>query len=635
MSSDEATLEFSEAGNWPLAEATQIQEAQNLATLVESDKQKHKFWMKQPGLRNLNYAIGTLYMSAAANGYDSSVVGGLLTLDIFRNIFGIANFFPLRVFIMTTALPLGALLTLMPGAWMGDRLGRHPVLMIGSTLMAVGAIAQGCTKGVGPFIITRLIIGMGLGFNQTSAPTLAVEIAHPRQRDVVGIFYNVFWYLGSVISAIATFVATKYQADSDWGWRVPCFVQAIFPIIQLASYSFIPESPRYLFAVKEDEKAEHMIRKYHKCTGHPEDIELIEAEIRTIKETLRSEEFAMVQQRNSEKLELDSYEFQGKAAPPQFREFFSCQANMHRLFICIAVGIMIQFAGNGVISWYLYPTLNTLEFRNQTQAAGFNIGLQAWNLAWATVGAIISTRLGRRMLWLATTVGMMVPLLAMAIIMSQVSKKSKTGVPTPVEGYSAMVSVLMFWAIYDVAYTPLQVGYVQEILPYRLRSTGVALNWTAVMAFGICQQFTTPLGFLHLKWGYFLLHIGFLAIFAAVIIGLFAETRDITINMSQYLFDKQHKNLIDDHLEKVAEKRSREKAEKEAKERRKRLAKKRNKRRGQAGAPVQRDEEATRPPETRANSHGAEPEEYTYTSDGLEGWGYGFGYPYTGQGHIY
>lgn len=42
----------------------------------------HKQWTKDVGLRRLNLGVGLMFTSAAANGYDGSLMNGLLALPL-------------------------------------------------------------------------------------------------------------------------------------------------------------------------------------------------------------------------------------------------------------------------------------------------------------------------------------------------------------------------------------------------------------------------------------------------------------------------------------------------------------------------------------------------------------------------
>ncbi|KAF3163059.1 hypothetical protein EYR41_003391 [Orbilia oligospora] len=577
-----------------------------------------KPWWKEPGLRKLNLTIGTLYLSAVGNGYCSSVIGGLLNIDSFRSLAKVSDHFAMRTFLLITHLPIGAICSLLLAASFSDKHGRRAALLVGSGIMIAAALMQGlvCTNYT-CVSITRVTLGAGIGVCQVAAPTLALEIAIPRHRDFVGIYYNAFWYLGSVISAIVTYAAARYRMDSIWGWRVPCVLQGLFPFLQLlfAIYPGIPESPRYLCSVLKNHEALRVVARYHgededfvdsevppdrwykriwkglfstsKQVGREEREEpntreegaegrqgetfrrremsadklAVLQEIESIKAVLLSEEYHARLERGDEDLgELAHYEYQGMQEQKfKYREIFKSSKNLKRFFIAVFVGAMIQWAGNGVVGWYLYPTFNSLGFRNQTEAAIINIGLQVWNLIWATVGAFMSLWIRRRTLWITTTFGMMIPIAGIAGVLSQASSVSgSTGEQTRIQGLCLMVFVFLYWAIYDVSYTPLQVGYVVEVLPYRWRSIGLAVNWCSVMVFGTFQQFIAAVGIKSMTWRYYLVNIGVLGFFLIVIWFFFPETQDIPLEMVQFIFDKEHQEAIQKARVKGAKKRKAE-----------------------------------------------------------------------------
>lgn len=48
----------------------------------------HPSWIRDPGLRKLNIGIATMFASAAANGYDGSLINGLLAIPICESCLG-------------------------------------------------------------------------------------------------------------------------------------------------------------------------------------------------------------------------------------------------------------------------------------------------------------------------------------------------------------------------------------------------------------------------------------------------------------------------------------------------------------------------------------------------------------------
>lgn len=48
------------------------------------DNNTNKKWTRDAGLRKLNIGIGFMFASAAANGYDGSLINGLLAIQMCR-----------------------------------------------------------------------------------------------------------------------------------------------------------------------------------------------------------------------------------------------------------------------------------------------------------------------------------------------------------------------------------------------------------------------------------------------------------------------------------------------------------------------------------------------------------------------
>ena len=109
---------------------------------------------------------------------------------------------------------------------------------------------------------TKMMLGVGLGFAQTSAPPLTTEIAHPRHRSNVTNMFQAIYYWGAIVSAVAT-LGTLYLGNS-WAWRAPVLLQAFFPLLQILGLLMIPESPRWLVAQGRREEALEMLAKRRK-----------------------------------------------------------------------------------------------------------------------------------------------------------------------------------------------------------------------------------------------------------------------------------------------------------------------------------------------------------------------------------
>lgn len=202
-------------------------------------------------------------------------------------------------------------------------MGRRFTIALGSSIMIAAAIIQASTNGPWAFLGTKIMLGIGLGFAQTSAPPLTTEIAHPRHRANVTNMFQAIWFWGAILSAVVT-IGTLHMSGS-WSWRLPVLFQAFFPALQLIGLTFIPESPRWLISKNRRDEALAMLVKYH-ANGDNED-ELVLFEFKEICTVID-------QEREAEK-------------NIGFMSFFKTKGNRHRLLICVLVGFMIQWAGNG------------------------------------------------------------------------------------------------------------------------------------------------------------------------------------------------------------------------------------------------------------------------------------------------
>lgn len=103
------------------------------------------------------------------------------------------------------------------------------------------------------FVVGRIIIGFGTCLSNVSAPPLLAELLPPRSRSyILGLFFACF-YIWGLISAIINYGSQNIL--STWAWRLPSLLQSIPSLTAVGLLPFIPESPRWLVANKQEEHA--------------------------------------------------------------------------------------------------------------------------------------------------------------------------------------------------------------------------------------------------------------------------------------------------------------------------------------------------------------------------------------------
>ncbi|BEJ14451.1 hypothetical protein CspHIS471_0402180 [Cutaneotrichosporon sp. HIS471] len=464
-------------------------------------------WYKDPGLRSLAFPTMIGFASTISMGYDGSLMNGLLANKKYF-VSAIDHPDPNKLGLIVAGYTLGSIPGLFPSSWIADSYGRRIALGIGCLLIVAGGCVQALTTGGWNMFAGRFVVGMGCSFCTISGSAYTAEIAHPRNRSQVAALINTCWYIGSIIAAWTAFGAGYW--DSAWSWRLPCLIQILPPLFQVASMPFIPESPRFLVSKGRVDEAHNMLAKYH-ANGDMQD-ELILFEFQEIKEAIDAERSAV----------------QGVS----YASFLKTPGNRHRLAILIMVGFFSQWVGNGIISYYLVAILESVGMTSPAQQQGFNGGLQIWNWFLAIGGSLCVERLGRRKLWLTSAIGMFV---SFSIIMGCSAAYSDYGLTKA--GPAVMAFLFIYFGFYDIAFTGLTISYPLEILPYSLRTRGMALMTFCVMCALFFNQYVNPIALAAIQWKYYAVYIVIQAISIVCIYLYYPETKGLLLEEVAIVFD--------------------------------------------------------------------------------------------------
>ncbi|KAI0380618.1 hexose transporter [Hypomontagnella monticulosa] len=480
------------------------------AALAEVLPQTDKYWFQQRHLLKLNLLLLVPLLSSAVSGYDGSLMNGLQSLEQWKSYFGSPTGAKLGV--VNAAQSIGSVLSLPFIGNLSDRFGRKPVLLAGILLIIAATIIQSASINFPMFVIARLIVGFGGMFVVQPSPMLIAELAYPTHR---GKYTSAFWtmyYLGAILASWTTFGTQDYQ--SDWSWRIPSILQAGYPIIQLIFFYWVPESPRWLVAQDRAPEAAAILSYYHSGAvtsseeGHSP---LVTRELAEIVSTIQREK---------------------AVKNVGWGVLFSTPGNRKRTLIAVCVGAFAQWNGIGVVSYYLTLVLNTIGITDTFTQTLINGLLQIFNFGAALSAAILVDRLGRRTLFLWSGVGMLISYIVWTACSAV---NSDTG--SRPAGIVVVVCLFTFFFHYDIAYTPLLLGYPTEIFTYTMRSKGIALELMAIYLSLTVQAFVNPIGMDNIGWKYYIVFCCLLAVFLAVTWVLFPETKGHSLEEIAVIFD--------------------------------------------------------------------------------------------------
>jgi len=459
--------------------------------------------------------IGCLILGCFAqtmNGYDGSLFGGLTAnqnfLDFFHGtsdgewaalnsaMYQIGN---------VSALPfIGPLI---------DTWGRKAGMLIGAWIIVVGTIINGTTlqsHSLGQLQGGRFILGFGVNIISAAGPIYVVETAHPAWRSVITAYCNTFWFTGSILAAGA--VRGAADVGGNTSWQIPVYLQLLFPSLIALFAWFIPESPRWLFVHNKREKAVSTLTKWH---GQG------------------NENSVWVQ------LQLSEYEeyLNLNGADKRFwdyRVLFNKRSSRYRITCNIVFSIFAQWAGNGVLSYFLPAVLKTMGYTNNTTQQNINLGYACFQFAFALFGAAFVERVGRRPMFLFSMSACTIVWVGVTICTSIFDNSHKENVAAA-QGSLAMIFI--FGAVYSIGITPLQALYPVEVLSYEMRAKGMAFSGFAVGIGGMLNQFAWPIALKKIGTKTYIIFIIWDAVQTAVFYFLLPETKKRTLEELDVVFE--------------------------------------------------------------------------------------------------
>ncbi|KAL8278523.1 hypothetical protein RQP46_009015 [Phenoliferia psychrophenolica] len=483
-----------------------------IASIANIKNNTHPCWWRDAGLRKLNFFIACCYLSSALFGYDGALIGGLESIP--RWFTDLGNPDTQRLSLIISSQAIGGVAAFLVAPWLPDVVGRRWAIGLGDVILIAGAVGQTFVTTSGGYIATRFIIGFGGIVTTVGAPSLATELAHPRMFGRVASYY-----VGAILAAWLSF--GSLSISSNWSWRLPTLFQAAPAFVQLCFLPFIPESPRFLMRKGKFAEAKQIMLKYH-ANGAEQD-DLVDFQIKEITREIYAD---------------DQCDENG------WSMFFKTAGMRRRLGLIVFVGFFSQWAGNGIISYYFTPILQSVGVTNFTQTSGLYGGLAIWNGCWAIAGASQVDRFGRRVLWMISCTGMFVSYVLVTALSAAYSNTGNVKF-----GYGVIVFLFIFFAFYDIACTPLAIGYPAEILPTKARAKGLGITYLAIYVALVFNTYCNPLALEAIGWKYYIVYCVVLFVSFFVIYFQFPETRGKSLEEIAEIFDGSRDDIEEKSLD--------------------------------------------------------------------------------------
>lgn len=314
----------------------------------------------------------------------------------------------------------------------------------------------------------------------------------------------------------------SFKIDNTWAWRLPSLLQGLPSFLQLLLIPFAPESPRWLVSQHREQEALQTLAYYH-ASGDAQD-PLVTFEFDEIKAAIELDRQHHLEQPKD------------TPAPSRYKAatspLFATPGNRKRMTIILALAFFSQWSGNGLVSYYLKKVFEAIGITDPSTQLRINGLLQLWNLLWALSASVLVDKAGRRPLFLASAIGMLVAFaLQTACMAAFAATRSATAARLDV------LCIFVFYAAYDLAFSPLVVSYTLEILPYHLRARGFAAFHVVLSLSVVVNQYVNAVALEWFGWRYYWVYVGLLAFEVGFLYFRVVETKGRTLEETAALFD--------------------------------------------------------------------------------------------------
>src|SRR3989338_2276393 len=121
---------------------------------------------------------------------------------------------------------------------LSDKYGRKPVMIFGLALATLASVAAAFTTNIGPFLLMRLLQGLGSGVCSALGRTIIADILQGNRMAVIGAYFSIVVSLSPLFApALGGYIQTWF------GWQMNFIVLALFLLFTLLLYVFFyPET---------------------------------------------------------------------------------------------------------------------------------------------------------------------------------------------------------------------------------------------------------------------------------------------------------------------------------------------------------------------------------------------------------
>ena len=389
------------------------------------------------------YVVGISFISALGGylfGFDFAVISG--ALPFLRTEFLLNTWWE---GFLTGSLALGCILGSLIAGNLADRFGRRPGLMTAALIFAVSSLGMAFSNSLVAFIVMRFAAGIGVGMASMLSPMYIAEVSPAAVRGRNVAINQLTIVLGILITNLVNYQLADRGQDA---WRWMFGLGAIPSLLFLLGVLWLPESPRWLFQARQNEKAKRILQKIGGA-GFASD---------TLEDISRS---------------------MHSQSKPSYAAVFA-KAVRPAVLVGITLAVFQQFCGINVVFNYTSTIFESVG-ANLDRQLFETVAIGVVNLVFTIVAMWQVDKLGRRPLMLFGSLVLSVVYIILALLLKN--------------GASAgLVSVFVLLAIasYAMSLAPVTWVLISEIFPNQIRGLATSVAVVSLWAAYFVLVFTFP-----------------------------------------------------------------------------------------------------------------------------------------------
>ncbi|WP_460797853.1 sugar porter family MFS transporter [Microbacterium sp. GXF0217] len=379
-------------------------------------------------------------------GFDTAVING--AVDALAGAFDLGP--ALQGFAVSSAL-IGCAV----GAWfagsLANKWGRIPVMVIAAIMFLASSIGSGLAFGVIDLIVWRVIGGLGVGAASVIAPAYIAEVSPARIRGRLGSLQQLAIVLGIFTALVSNAILANVAggaANMLWfgldAWRWMFMAEAIPAVVYGVMALRLPESPRFLVARGEFDKASRVLYDF---TGETD----VNLKIEEIKATLNTEKKESLRDLRGNRFGLKPI-----------------------VWVGILLSVFQQFVGINVIFYYSTTLWLSVGF-DESNALLTSVITSITNIVVTIVAILLVDKVGRRPMLLIGSIGMTVTLGLMALAFSFGTLEDGAVVLPQPWSLIALVCANGFVVFFGATWGPLVWVLLGEMFPNSIRAGALAV----------------------------------------------------------------------------------------------------------------------------------------------------------------